>query len=84
MDWEREETVPDHLFATFSRDRMLIPTLPSPLPVQHLKAAGIHDILGVVKVEDFTYFHNLIYTDEMSRSGLAGPGGSLTTGMAFG
>ena len=40
--------------------------------------------LAYVKVEDFTYFHNLIYTDEMSKSGLAGPGGSLTTGMAFG
>ncbi len=63
---------------------MLIPTLPSPLPVQELKAAGIHDILGVVKVEDFTYFHNLVYSDEMARSGLSGPSGSLTTGMAFG
>lgn len=26
----------------------------------------------------------MIYTDEMLRSGLAGPGGSITTGMAFG
>jgi acyl-CoA dehydrogenase len=84
FDWEREETVPEHVFETFSKHHMLIPTLPSPLPVQQLKAAGIHDILGVVKVEDFTYFHTLIYTDEMARSGLGGPGGSLTTGMAFG
>jgi acyl-CoA dehydrogenase len=84
MDWEREETVPDHVFQTFAKHKMLIPTLPAPLPVAQLKAAGIHDILGVVKVEDFNYFHNLIYTDEMSRSGLAGPGGSLTTGVAFG
>ncbi|KAK5108582.1 hypothetical protein LTR62_008158 [Meristemomyces frigidus] len=84
MEWEREETVPDHLYKTFTAHHMTIPSLPSPLPVAALKAAGIHDILGAVKVEDFTYFHNLIYTDEMSRSGLAGPGGSLTTGMAFG
>ncbi|KAK4560528.1 hypothetical protein LTR86_005725 [Recurvomyces mirabilis] len=84
MEWEKEETVPDHLFKTFTKHHMLIPSLPAPLPAKQLKAAGIHDLLGVVKVEDFTYFHNLIYTDEMSASGLAGPGGSLTTGMAFG
>ena len=36
------------------------------------------------KIETFTYFHNLIYTDEMIRSGLAGPGASMTTGIAFG
>lgn len=84
MDWEREETVPEHLFATFAKNHMLIPTLPAPLPVAQLKAAGINDILGVVKVEDFNYFHVLIYNDEMSRSGLGGPGASVTTGMAFG
>ncbi|KAK0356187.1 hypothetical protein LTR87_005903 [Friedmanniomyces endolithicus] len=84
MDWERAETVPPHVFATFSKHHMLIPTLPAPLPAADLKACGIHEILGVVKVEEFSYFHNLIYTDEMSRSGLAGPGASLTTGIAFG
>lgn len=76
--------MPEHVFEVFSKHHMLIPTLPSPLPVKQLKDCGIHDILSVVKVEDFTYFHNLIYTDEMLRSGLAGPGGSLTTGIAFG
>lgn len=84
LEWERDEFVPEHVFDTFVKHNMLIPTLPSPLPAQHLKACGIHDILGVVKVEDFTYFHNLIYNDEMSRSGLGGPGASMTTGMAFG
>lgn len=84
FDWEREETVPEHLFQTFAKHNMLIPTLPSPLPVQQLKANGIHDILGVVTVEDFTYFHTMIYIDEMHRSGLAGPPASMTTGMAFG
>jgi len=84
FEWEREETVPDHVFTTFAKANMLIPCLPAPLPVKELKALGIHDILGVVKVEDFTYFHNFIYNDEMVRSGLAGPGASLTTGMAFG
>lgn len=83
-EWDDEKTVPEHVFATFAKDHMLIPTLPSPLPVAELKAVGIHDILGVVKVEDFTYFHNMIYIDEMIRSGLSGPGASMTTGMAFG
>lgn len=72
------------LFETFAKHNMLIPTLPSPLPVRQLKEAGIHDILGAVKVEDFTYFHNLIYSDEMIRNGMSGPGASMTTGIAFG
>lgn len=84
FDWEREETVPPHVFETFAKHNMLIPALPAPLPVTALKKNGIHTLLATVKVEDFTPFHNLIYTDEMLRSGLAGPSGSLTTGVAFG
>lgn len=84
FEWEAAEFVPEHVFDTFTKHHMLIPTLPSPLPAKQLKECGIHDILSVVKVEDFTYFHNLIYNDEMSRSGLGGPGASMTTGMAFG
>jgi acyl-CoA dehydrogenase len=83
-DWEKEETVPEHVYGIFAKANMLVATLPAPLPVKELKACGIHDILGVVKVEDFTYFHNLIFADEMVRTGLAGPPGSLTTGIAFG
>ncbi len=63
---------------------MLIPNLPAPLPVEWLKKLGIHDILGAVKVEEWDYLHTSIYIDEMARSGLAGPSGSLTVGMAFG
>lgn len=62
---------------------MLLPSLPSPLPVAWLKKLGINDILGL-KVEEFDYTHFAIYVDEMSRNGLAGPAGSLTTGMSFG
>lgn len=82
-DWEKEETIPAHVFETFSKHNMLIPSLPAPLPVKELHAAGIYDILGT-KVEDFTNWHNYIYGDELISSGLAGPSGSLTTGMAFG
>lgn len=83
MQWETEETVPEHVFQDFSRANMLIPSLPAPLPVNILKSLGINDILGL-PVEDFDYFHNAVYTDEMLRSGLAGPSASMTTGMAFG
>lgn len=63
---------------------MLIPALPAPLPVEWLHKLGIHELQGGLKVEDFDYLHSVIYADEMSRSGLIGPPGSLTTGMAFG
>ncbi|GAB7339075.1 hypothetical protein MBLNU457_5731t1 [Dothideomycetes sp. NU457] len=83
FEWEREETVPDHVYPTFAKANMLLPSLPAPLPVEQLKAVGIHDILGQ-PVDQWDYFFTLIYSDEMLRSGLAGPPGSLTTGVAFG
>ncbi|KAK8024116.1 hypothetical protein PG993_012182 [Apiospora rasikravindrae] len=84
QEWERAETVPAHVFDEFAAAGMLIPALPAPLPVEWLKRLGIRELLGGLPVEDFDYLHAVIYADEMSRSGLAGPGGSLTTGMAFG
>jgi acyl-CoA dehydrogenase len=83
-EWERAETVPEHVFKDFAAANMLIPALPAPLPVDWLKRLGIHELLGGLKVEDFDYLHGLIFADEMARSGLAGPSGSLTTGVAFG
>jgi acyl-CoA dehydrogenase len=35
-------------------------------------------------VDEFDYIHTLIYVDELARSGSLGPGGAITTGMAFG
>lgn len=84
QEWERAETVPTHVFGEFAAAGMLIPALPAPLPVEWLKRLGIHELLGGLRVEDFDYLHAVIYSDEMARSGLAGPSGSLTTGMAFG
>ncbi|KAF7845976.1 hypothetical protein BT93_L5737 [Corymbia citriodora subsp. variegata] len=83
MEWERDETVPEHVWEEFSKANMVIPCLPAPLPVAILKKLGINDILGH-PIDDWDAFHNCIYNDEMLRSGLAGPPGSLTTGMAFG
>ncbi|KAI1321672.1 putative acyl-CoA dehydrogenase [Xylariaceae sp. FL0255] len=84
IEWDKTETVPDHVFTTFAKANMLIPALPAPLPAAWLKRLGIHELLGGLKVEDFDYLHSAIFSDEMSRTGIAGPGGSLTTGMAFG
>ena len=33
-EWEKEEIIPEHVFKKFADANMLIPTLPSPLPVQ--------------------------------------------------
>ena len=84
IEWERNEIVPPQVFQEFAQANMLVPSLPAPLPVQWLKRLGIHDILGTVKVEEWDYIHTAIFCDEMARNGLTGPGGSLTTGMAFG
>ncbi|KAH0844672.1 hypothetical protein AYO21_02005 [Fonsecaea monophora] len=83
MEWEREETVPDHLFVTFRDANMLIPNLPAPLPVEWLHKVGIHDILGT-PIEEWDYLHTGIYLDEMARAGVCGPGSSMTAGHAFG
>ncbi|CAG8111910.1 unnamed protein product [Penicillium salamii] len=83
LEWEREGTVPEHVFHTFCKHNMLLPNMPAPLPVDWLKRLGINDILGV-KVEDWDYIYTGIYCDEMGRSGLSGPSGSMNAGFAFG
>ena len=65
LEWDTAETVPEHVFETFAKAGMLLPTLPAPLPVEWLKKLGIHDILGVVKVEEWDYIHTMIYADEV-------------------
>jgi len=65
MEWEREGLLPPVVFDKFAAANMLVPTLPSPLPVEWLKKLGVHDILGVVKVEEWDYLHTAIYTDEV-------------------
>ncbi|KAI0907305.1 putative acyl-CoA dehydrogenase [Ustulina deusta] len=84
MEWEKAETVPEHVFGDFASANMLVPALPAPLPVAWLRRLGIRSLPGGVEVEDFDYMHSLIFADEMARSGSLGPSGSLTTGFAFG
>lgn len=65
MEWEREETVPEHVFSQFAEANFLIPNLPAPLPVAWLKKLGIHEMPGGIKVEDWDYLHTAIYIDEV-------------------
>lgn len=83
LEWEKQGTVPEHVFRIFCEHNMLLPNLPAPLPVDWLKRLGIHDILGV-KIEEWDYLYTGIYCDELARSGSFGPGGSLNAGFAFG
>jgi acyl-CoA dehydrogenase len=49
----------------FEWENVLIANLPAPLPVEWLKRLGVHDVLGVVRVEDWDYFHTAIFADEV-------------------
>ncbi|KAJ0286637.1 hypothetical protein CBS470a_005837 [Colletotrichum nupharicola] len=84
LEWETSEEVPSNVFKTFADGNFLLPALPAPLPVEWLRKLGITHMPGWVPIEEWDYLHTMIYSDEMSRSGLAGPGGSITTGVAFG
>ncbi|CZT16524.1 probable acyl-CoA dehydrogenase [Ramularia collo-cygni] len=82
MDWENEGNLPTDLFDKFNSYNMLVPNLPSPLPVKELHAQGIKDILGT-PVEEWDYVHSGIWIDEAHRSGLGGPTSGLTAGFAY-
>jgi acyl-CoA dehydrogenase len=68
LEWDTNETLPESVFQRFAEANMLIPSLPAPLPVEWLKKLGIHELLGVLKVEDFDYLHGLIYGDEVTKN----------------
>lgn len=68
FEWEEAGEVPAHVYQKFAAANMLIPNLPSPLPVKQLKDAGVHQIgegEGAVKVEDWNYMHTLVYACEV-------------------
>ncbi|KAK7606586.1 acyl-CoA dehydrogenase [Phyllosticta paracitricarpa] len=84
FEWEEAGDVPSHLYETFSKAGMLVPSLPAPLPIEWLKKSGMTQLPGGLKIEEFDYLHAGIWWDELSRVGISGPGGSLTVGMAYG
>lgn len=83
MEWETAETVPLNVYDTFMKADMLLPCLPAPLPTEWLKKLGKTHLRGGLPVTEFTAFHGAIFQDTMLRSGLMGPPGALTTGVAF-
>lgn len=74
----------DDLYAKFAAANFLIPNMPAPLPLNWLRKAGIHELPGGLKIEDYDYLHTQIYIDELARSGSLGPSGAVTVGFAFG
>ncbi|KAL4935972.1 hypothetical protein BDV06DRAFT_233822 [Aspergillus oleicola] len=84
MEWETEESIPAHVYSQFAASNMLVPILPTPLPVAWLQKLGIRELPGGLAVEHFDAFHGAIFQDNMLRSGLMGPPGAITTGVAFG
>ena len=68
LEWDTIETLPESVFEKFAAVGMLIPSLPAPLPVEWLKRLGIHELLDVLKVEDFDYIHTMIYCDEVGHA----------------
>ncbi|ETN44483.1 uncharacterized protein HMPREF1541_10153 [Cyphellophora europaea CBS 101466] len=83
LEWETEGTVPPHVFDLFNKHNMLLPNLKSPLPVAWLQKLGLNDILGV-PVSEWDYLHTAIWVDERARTGISGPGSSLSPGFAYG
>jgi acyl-CoA dehydrogenase len=65
VEWERDETVPEHVYKQFADANFLVPNLPAPLPVQWLRKIGINEMPGGVKVEEWDYLHTAIYIDEV-------------------
>ena len=83
LEWETEGTVPPHVWDIFNKYNMLIPNLKSPLPVEWLKRLNISHIL-LVPVEDWDSLHTAVWVDERARTGISGPGSSLSPGFAYG
>ena len=82
--WDETADGPGMLYKKFGEAGFLLAKLPGPLPVKWLKAHGIHELAGGLKVEEYDQFHFLIFIDEMTLGGTTGPGGSITDGFSYG
>jgi acyl-CoA dehydrogenase len=66
LEWETAEEVPSHVYGQFAAANFIIPSLPSPLPVEWLRRVGITHMPGDVPVEEWDSIHGMIYGDEVS------------------
>jgi acyl-CoA dehydrogenase len=83
MEWETQEMIPASVYETFFEADMLLPCLPAPLPAEFLRTLGKTHLRGGLPITEFDNFHGAIFQDTMLRSGLMGPPGAITTGVAF-
>ena len=67
FEWDERGEIPEDVFGKFAQANFLIPNLPSPLPLAWLKRLGVYTLPGGLPVEEYDYFHFLIYTDEVGR-----------------
>jgi len=65
LAWEKAGHAPPDLFLKFAQAGFIVPNLPAPLPVKELQSAGIHELPGGLKLEEFDYLHYAIYTTEV-------------------
>lgn len=84
MEWETAEQIPATVYDEFFAAKMLLPCLPAPLPIEWLERLGMAQLPGGLPASEFDSFHGAIFQDTMLRSGLMGPPGALTAGVAFG
>lgn len=61
LQWTRQQSCEPEVYQTFAD----APCLPAPLPIARLKALGIRELAGSLKLEEYDYFHYLIYMSEV-------------------
>lgn len=64
LQWVAEGKIPIGIYEKFAKAGMLLPCLPAPLPVERLRKLGFNEFPGGLRLEEFDYFHFLIYTAE--------------------
>lgn len=65
VQWMKDGQLPPDLYTKFAEAGMILPCMPSPRPIKHLQRLGVHGFPGGLKLEEFDYFHYLIYVSEV-------------------
>jgi len=80
-DWDEAKQLPKNLYGKLAEHNLLGALIGAPFPIEY---APKNAILGVVKPEEFDYFHWFILYDEISRCGSGGVCWGLSGGLAIG
>ena len=65
VEWEKAKELPGGVWEKFAEKHFIMGGMPAPLPVEILKKIGITHLPGNLAVEEFDYFHHLIYNTEV-------------------